>query len=273
MAGVLDLDVELARDHARVDVADVAADEAGEVHQVAAVVEQRAAAGDGLGGERGPDRLLARPVVRLPEPQVGERAQTRPRRAAAWRSVAAPCDRSWWLVMSTTPAARQASIIASASARSSAIGFSQSTCTPAAAAARVAGWCTNGGGADRHRVDARFGEQRLVVEVRALDAPGGGPGRQRRGVHVGDGDDLGACRDVAVAVGLRDAADADDPHAERRVQMCSLVGFGTGSSSTLRVQRSVGCATRRAAQAAAFATMRRTSGWWYVGYVSWPGRK
>src|SRR5690606_28055203 len=130
---------------AGVDLGDLAAEEPGKISQVAPVVEQRAATGTGPGGER-PAHALAAPVVGLTQPDVGE-----PTDDVAGQQLlallAGPLERSWWLTHSTTRASEQAAIISSARSRSRAMGFSTRTCTPAAAAARVAGWCTTVGAA------------------------------------------------------------------------------------------------------------------------------
>ena len=115
-----------------------AGEEPGGAHAVAADVPERPAAP----GRVEPPVARRRSGTRTTSGPAAARRSPRRRPAGAARRSGGWC-RHMNASISTTPRARQCSTIASASAASSARGFSQRTCLPASAAASVQGRCSS----------------------------------------------------------------------------------------------------------------------------------
>ena len=100
---------------------------------------------------------------------------------------------AWWLMASFTPALAHASTIRSASARSKAMGFSQSTCTPCSAAATVAAQCWGPCVAMATRSSRLRRKHGVVVDVALFHIKRVGDGMQPARVDVADGNDVYLC--------------------------------------------------------------------------------
>ena len=100
---VLELDVELERCGPAEHLGHRATEVAGQVEQVAAVIEQRAAAGERPCPEAGRYLGAAGPVMRLPQPDERDATQLAGVDHRLGCAPTARFDRRWWSIWNTTP--------------------------------------------------------------------------------------------------------------------------------------------------------------------------